>query len=185
MEIRSPGGLPNIVTLDNMRSTRWSRNPAIARVFTAFEWVRELNEGVNKIYADMEAAGFPEPVYTEPDQRTVLLTLYNDVAHRIPRLRGASESEGKPNVIAHASITLENLAGRFGRWSDWSEGGCRIAWHITTERFQEVTPSCGRGRSSMDWPEQQRPAAALRAQGLMVERGRRRSNVMLTSTVNY
>lgn len=31
MEIFSPGKLPNIVTIDNMRHTRWSRNPTIAR----------------------------------------------------------------------------------------------------------------------------------------------------------
>ena len=32
MEIQSPGKLPNIVTLDNMRNTRYSQNPGIARV---------------------------------------------------------------------------------------------------------------------------------------------------------
>jgi ATP-dependent DNA helicase RecG len=113
MEIRSPGGLPNIVTVDNMRSTRWSRNPAIARVFAAFEWVRELNEGVNKIYADMEAAGLPKPVYSEPDRQTVLLTLYNDVAHRIPRLRGEVGLSKESNALAHSKgtgISLETYA---------------------------------------------------------------------------
>ncbi|MFR3451038.1 MAG: ATP-binding protein [Collinsella sp.] len=32
LEIVSPGALPNIVTLDNMRNTRYSRNPRIAHV---------------------------------------------------------------------------------------------------------------------------------------------------------
>lgn len=44
MEIQSPGKLPNIVTLDNMRNTRYSRNPGIARVLAEMGWVRELNE---------------------------------------------------------------------------------------------------------------------------------------------
>ena len=88
MEIQSPGKLPNIVTLGNMRYTRYSRNPAIARVFTAFEWVRELNEGVRKIYEDMEAAGLPEPEFSMPNKMSVKLTLRNDIANRIPRLQG-------------------------------------------------------------------------------------------------
>ena len=46
LEIVSPGALPNIVTIDNMRTTRYSRNPRIARTLSEFGWVRELNEGV-------------------------------------------------------------------------------------------------------------------------------------------
>ena len=42
LEITSPGKLPNIVTVDNIRLTRYSRNPRIARVLTEFGWVREL-----------------------------------------------------------------------------------------------------------------------------------------------
>ena len=30
---------------------------------TEFEWVRELNEGVKKIYSDMEEAGLPAPEF--------------------------------------------------------------------------------------------------------------------------
>lgn len=44
LEIFSPGQLPNIVTLDNMLNTRYSRNPRIARVLSEFGWVKELNE---------------------------------------------------------------------------------------------------------------------------------------------
>lgn len=49
LEIKSPGSLPNIVTLDNMKHTRFSRNPKIARILSEFGWVKELNEGVNRI----------------------------------------------------------------------------------------------------------------------------------------
>ena len=59
MEIFSPGKLPNMVTVDNIRHTRFSRNPQITRVFTAFEWVRELNEGVDKIYGSWRKAACP------------------------------------------------------------------------------------------------------------------------------
>lgn len=48
LEIFSPGKLPNIVTLENMLTTRYSRNPRIARVLSEFGWVKELNEGVRR-----------------------------------------------------------------------------------------------------------------------------------------
>ena len=54
LEIVSPGPLPNIVTLDNMRETRYSRNPRIARTLVEFGWVRELNEGIPRIYSEMQ-----------------------------------------------------------------------------------------------------------------------------------
>lgn len=50
MEIFSPEKLPNIVTLDNMKYTRYSRNPKIARVLSDFGYVSKLNEGVKRIY---------------------------------------------------------------------------------------------------------------------------------------
>lgn len=92
MEIVSPGKLPNFVTIENMRHARYSRNPRIARTLTAFEWVREFNEGVKKIYSDMRDAGLPEPHYALHDGQIMRLTLYNDIANRIPRL-----TNGKPS----------------------------------------------------------------------------------------
>ena len=81
LEILSPGKLPSIVTVDNIRETRFSRNPRIARVLTEFGWVRELNEGVKRIYSDMEEFFLDEPVYSEPEQ-SVRLVLKNNIVMR-------------------------------------------------------------------------------------------------------
>lgn len=81
LEIESPGKLPNIVTVDNIKDTRYSRNPRISRVLTDFGWVRELNEGVKRIYSDMKMFFLDEPVYTEPDQ-SVRLVLKNNIVMR-------------------------------------------------------------------------------------------------------
>ena len=51
LEIYSPGKLGGFVTLDTMKTKRYSRNPQIARVLTEFGIVRELNEGVKRIYS--------------------------------------------------------------------------------------------------------------------------------------
>ena len=81
LEIESPGRFPNIVTADNISYTRFYRNKTISRVMTEFEWVRELNEGVKKIYADMAAAGLPAPEYVETPN-TVKLILRNNIDKR-------------------------------------------------------------------------------------------------------
>ena len=86
MEIFSPGKLPNLVTLENMRHTRWSRNPQIARTLVEFGWVRELNEGVGRIYDEMKEFFLDPPEFTEPNNAAVLLTLKNNIESRRMRL---------------------------------------------------------------------------------------------------
>ena len=76
LEITSPGGLPNMVTLENMRYTRWSRNPIIARTLVEFGWVRELNEGVQRIYDEMAGFFLNDPIFEEPNDASVQLTLF-------------------------------------------------------------------------------------------------------------
>ena len=81
LEIQSPGKLPNIVSVENIQTTRYSRNPRIARVLTEFGWVRELNEGVKRIFSDMKDFYLSPPEYSEPEQ-TVKLILKNNIAMR-------------------------------------------------------------------------------------------------------
>ena len=85
MEVISPGALPSVVTVENIQYTRFSRNGRIARALSDFGWVRELNEGVRRIYAEMKKAMLAEPVYTEPDNRFVKVTLMNNVGVRVLR----------------------------------------------------------------------------------------------------
>lgn len=81
LEIESPGKLPNIVTVENICETRFSRNPRISRVLTEMGWVRELNEGVKRIYSDMERFFLEAPIYSEPEQ-SVKLVLKNNIIMR-------------------------------------------------------------------------------------------------------
>lgn len=94
LEILSPGKLPSIVTVDNIRETRFSRNPRIARVLTEFGWVRELNEGVKRIYSDMEEFFLEEPVYSEPEQSVKLVLKNNIVMRNIRRTDRALQTVG-------------------------------------------------------------------------------------------
>ena len=106
LEIESPGRFPNIVTADNISYTRFSRNKTISRVMTEFEWVRELNEGVKKIYSDMAEAGLPEPEYIETPN-TVRLVLRNNIDERTAHRNKASGEGGSDIILGLETIWNE------------------------------------------------------------------------------
>lgn len=85
LEIYSPGKLGGFVTIENIQNKRYSRNPQIARVLVEFGLVRELNEGVKRIYREMKEFYLKEPVYSEPDNHSVLLVLDNNIEVRSNR----------------------------------------------------------------------------------------------------
>ena len=66
-DVESPGLLPGIVRVNNIREFHFSRNPKIVELLTEYDLVKEYGEGVDRIYRDMEEAGLPEPVYRQSD----------------------------------------------------------------------------------------------------------------------
>lgn len=132
LEMTSPGGLPNMVTLENMRYTRWSRNPIIARTLVEFGWVRELNEGVQRIYDEMASFFLNEPTYSEPNGMSVRLVLENSITSRVLRQADAvAESLGEgvygdlseyelaavQYTYGKGRVTVRGLAEHLGRSS--------------------------------------------------------------------
>jgi ATP-dependent DNA helicase RecG len=65
VEVESPGKLPGLVRVDNMRRIHFSRNPLITRVMTEMEYTRELGEGVDRMILEMEQLGLEPPVFEE------------------------------------------------------------------------------------------------------------------------
>lgn len=110
LEIESPGKLPSIVTVDNIKETRYSRNPRIARLLTDFGWVRELNEGVKRIYSDMEKFFLDDPIYSEPEQSVRLVLKNNIVMRNLRRKDRAVEYVGETVWKQLDSIDREILA---------------------------------------------------------------------------
>lgn len=96
LEIYSPGKLGGFVTLDTMKTTRYSRNPQISRVLNDLGIVRELNEGVKRIYSEMQSFYLKDPVYSEPNKNSLLLVLENNIVMRSKR---KEESMLKDNYI--------------------------------------------------------------------------------------
>ena len=102
LEILSPGKLPNLVTVDNIQETRFSRNPQIARVLTEFGFVRELNEGVKRIYADMKEQNLESPIYTETEQ-AVTLILKNNIEQRNIKRKEVETTQGATQGTTQAT----------------------------------------------------------------------------------
>ncbi|MBC8062353.1 MAG: putative DNA binding domain-containing protein [Clostridiaceae bacterium] len=70
--VESPGTLPGLVLVDNMRTVYFSRNPVIARYLREYKFMRELGEGVDRMYQELFQAGLPAPEYKVKDFITVL-----------------------------------------------------------------------------------------------------------------
>lgn len=133
LEIFSPGKLPNIVTLDNMRNTRFSRNPNIARTLVEFGWVRELNEGVQRIYDEMQSFFLKDPVFSEPKDAAVLLTLENSATSRVLRTQDSLETQ----------LTAEVLDGL----NEYEMAAVQFAFSrgkITAKELSKITGRSGR-----------------------------------------
>ncbi len=87
LEISNSGPLPAYVTVENIQCQRYARNPRIARVLTDLGYVRELNEGVPRIYSAMEEFRLAEPKY-EDHENLVTLTLRSNVAEHKETILG-------------------------------------------------------------------------------------------------
>lgn len=63
--VESPGILPGIVRLSNLRTVHFSRNPKIAEFLHQYDYVQEFGEGIDRMFKEMENAGLPAPQYTD------------------------------------------------------------------------------------------------------------------------
>lgn len=79
LEISNSGPLAAQVTIDNIKTERFARNPRIARVLEDMGYVRQLNEGVARIYESMEKSMLSIPEYKEVN-KNVYLTLRNKIS---------------------------------------------------------------------------------------------------------
>jgi len=95
LEIANSGPLPAQVTVENIKDERFSRNPRVARTLSELGYVRELNEGVPRIYRAMNELMLATPEYTD-NGTTVTLILRNKV------------TEHKATIIADVIDAIES-----------------------------------------------------------------------------
>jgi ATP-dependent DNA helicase RecG len=76
LEVISPGEFPGSIRAATIRGSHFSRNPRIARVMAELEYIRDLGEGVDRMFREMEEGNLPSPVFEEITG-AVRLVLYN------------------------------------------------------------------------------------------------------------
>ena len=79
LEISNSGPLPAQVTVENIKTERYARNPRLARILEDMGYVRQLNEGVSRIYESMEKSMLSVPEY-KVTNGNIYLTLRNKVS---------------------------------------------------------------------------------------------------------
>lgn len=84
IEISSPGRFPGLVDLsDPLETTRFARNPRIARVCADLNFGQELGEGIRRMFEEMRAAGLNDPIYRQTSGSVQLTLLVEPVDRRL------------------------------------------------------------------------------------------------------
>ncbi|MFN0146990.1 MAG: ATP-binding protein [Dehalococcoidia bacterium] len=116
LEVESPGRFPGLVRIDNIRSTRFARNPRIARALADLGYGRELGEGVDRMFEEMERAGLSDPLY-EQRPASVRVSLIADpelarvLAALPPWLARVLEAVDRAGGQATTSGIMERIGG--------------------------------------------------------------------------
>jgi ATP-dependent DNA helicase RecG len=80
LEVSNSGPLPAQVSIENIKTERYARNPRIARILEDMGYVRQLNEGVSRIYESMEKSMLSVPEYNVRNNN-VYLILRNKISN--------------------------------------------------------------------------------------------------------
>jgi ATP-dependent DNA helicase RecG len=99
--VESPGKLPGLVRLDNIRKIHFSRNPKIAEFLKNYTYVKEFGEGVDRMYTLLEEEGLPEPKY-----ETIAFMLKVTVWNRIGKDEPINEPINEPIKLTKAEKTI-------------------------------------------------------------------------------
>jgi ATP-dependent DNA helicase RecG len=84
IEVSSPGRFPGLVDLtDPLETTRFARNPRIARVCADLHFGQELGEGIRRMFEEMRAAGLNDPIYRQTSGSVQLILLAEPVDRRL------------------------------------------------------------------------------------------------------
>jgi ATP-dependent DNA helicase RecG len=84
IEISSPGRFPGLVDISHpLETTRFARNPRIARVCADLSLGQELGEGIRRMFEEMRQAGLTDPVYRQTSGSVELQLLTEPVDRRL------------------------------------------------------------------------------------------------------
>jgi ATP-dependent DNA helicase RecG len=83
LEVTSPGGLPGPITIENILSARYSRNPVIIQVLADLGYVERLGYGLDRAVTSMRQNSLTPPRFEE-SAGTFRVSLHNTPSDDIP-----------------------------------------------------------------------------------------------------
>jgi ATP-dependent DNA helicase RecG len=83
LEVTSPGGLPGPITIENILSARYSRNPVIVQVLADLGYVERLGYGLDRAVTSMRQNSLTPPRFEEL-AGTFRVTLHNTPSEDLP-----------------------------------------------------------------------------------------------------
>ena len=156
IEILSPGRLPGYVTVENILTARYARNPKIVRTLNRYRNApnKDLGEGLNTTFQRMKEWGLKEPQITEDGNYVKVLLPHIPLASPSEAiLRFLSKNEMVTNQQARdiTGIRSENLVKiEFYKLSDRGLlervpglKGPKSAWHLTENGKEEAGKLAG------------------------------------------
>jgi ATP-dependent DNA helicase RecG len=114
LEIESPGRLPGLVRVETIRSTRFARNPRVARTILELGFGRELGEGVDRMFEEMERAGLPDPIYRQGPASVIVTLLMDPIGARMLRLLPTGSERFVEYVIGVERVTTAEAKDLLG-----------------------------------------------------------------------
>lgn len=79
LEIYSPGGLPNTLTIESIKLKQFARNQTIMSYLAGYRYTEQRGEGIIKMIDAMLGASLPEPVFQEIENEFYVI-FYNKTA---------------------------------------------------------------------------------------------------------
>ncbi|MDF2075227.1 ATP-binding protein [Pseudomonas mendocina] len=78
VEIKSPGRLPGLVTVENILDNRASRNPKLVRLLSKYSSMpnKDLGEGMNTAFQRMRDFGLVDPIIKQADNYVIVTLKY-------------------------------------------------------------------------------------------------------------
>ncbi len=123
--VESPGIFAGTVTTQNIKTTHFSRNKAIAAYMKEYKFVKEFGEGVKRIYREMDEANLPNPTFKKQAFMTIATIRNNffkdNVPNNVPRNvpRKSSDEQYLEAIISaineKPNITRDELAIVIGK----------------------------------------------------------------------
>lgn len=107
--VESPGILPGMVRIDNIRQMHFSRNPKIAEFMREYKLVKEFGEGVDRMFREMAEAGNPAPEYKQVEFMVKV------------KLTSALRDEDETTEKAGEESTLKSTRGNTQKRDKWPE----------------------------------------------------------------